>query len=551
MRFHMNIVCATLNSKYIHSALSSWCIRAGIESFCEEKHNVYVVECTINSDLSTFVSEIIDKKPDVIAFSCYIWNIQKIIEATQILKNSIDALIVLGGPEAENNYVEILDKHSTIDYIICGEGEWSFSDFINAYSKNNDLTECNGLCLRQNGTVVHRPAKAIMETPPSPYVDDYFKQLNNRIVYIESSRGCPFRCSYCLSGTIGKMRCFSLDQIKNDLVKLSNTGTKTIKFVDRTFNANTEHCNALLSFILNEYGKNISKNVCFHFEFSGDIIKESTLELLKLMPKGLCQIEIGIQSFNKSTLDSINRSCDLIKLKKNILTLLSFNNIHIHTDLIAGLPFESLDSFKNTFNEAYNLKSHMLQLGFLKLLHGADFNAYTEQYKYNFTETPPYEVISNRWLSHEDLTIIYNCEIALDKLYNSGRFLFSLDYIIRTCVNSPFEILSEFGKTLKADNISLAEISERLFDYFGEFTDKARLRENILCDLASIDANIHIPEKLKIYSKEYKLLKKKYTELFKENIRIVECKSINKIYVVRSSAEKDLRNRRSGIYFDV
>lgn len=547
----MNIVCATLNSKYIHSTLAPWCLKAGVDAFCSEKHNVSVIESTVNADLNDFTDEIISKKPNVIAFSCYIWNIKSIINIAEILKMKTGAVVVLGGPEAEFNYTSILNNYAFVDYILCGEGEWSFSAFIDNLCSATDLHSCHGICFRDNNDIVFKVPLFQTDTPPSPYCDEYFSQLNKRIVYIEGSRGCPYRCSYCLSGTIGKMRCFNIEQIKNDLVRLSQSGTQTIKFVDRTFNADVFYCNEILSFINAEYGKAIPEGVCFHFEMSGDIIKPSTVELLKLMPEGLCQLEIGIQSFNKNTLTAINRASDLDRLIKNVETLLEEQNIHIHTDLIAGLPFENLESFKESFNKAYYVKSNMLQLGFLKLLHGADINSDKVKYGYSFNTEPPYEIISNNWLSAEDLIKIKNCEKALDKLYNNGRFLITLEYILNVTAFSPFDLFSSFGVFIKNVGSSLTEIIECLYLHFSEYCDSNRLKECILCDLASIDANIHIPDKIKVFSPEYKRLKKKYSEYFQENVRIVECRAIHKVFVVRSSSRKNLMNRYTGEYFEL
>lgn len=547
----MNIVCATLNSKYIHSALAPWCIKAGVDAFCYEKHNVFVIESTINADAESFVKDIIDKKPDIIAFSCYIWNITYIVQAAEILKKQASPVIVLGGPEAEHNYIEILEKHDYIDFILCGEGEWSFSNLVNKLSSNSDISDCFGLCYRNKDKIFRVPTKYFSQTPPSPYCDEYFTQLQKRIVYIESSRGCPFRCTYCLSGAIGKMRCFNSEQIKHDIIKLSHSGTQTIKFVDRTFNTNTKHCNEILDFIYNEYGKSISENVSFHFEMAGSIIKESTIKILKKMPQGLCQLEIGIQSYNTRTLDAINRRSNINLLEKNISELLSSGNIHIHTDLIAGLPYEDINSFAETFNRAYAIKSNMLQLGILKLLHGADINKDIVRYNYTFSSQPPYCVIKNEWLNEDELLKIRYCENGLDRLYNSGRFLFTLDYIIDELSYRPFDVFYAFGKELNSENISLSKLTEEIFRIFGSFADKEKLREAILCDLASIDANIHIPDSLLINSSRYKKLKKKYTEYYHTNVRIVECNSVNKVYVVCLNQKKNLMNRRCGVFFDI
>lgn len=547
----MKIICATLNSKYIHSSLSPWCLKAGVDKFCNQKHFVEVLEYTINGQVDQFVTEISEKSPDVLALSCYIWNIEYILELCKILKSKAELTIILGGPEASNRYTDLLTNYAFIDFILIGEGEWSFSSFINTVSNNESLEECEGLCYRNDNDIICIPNKIHNETPPSPYCDEYFSQLHNRIAYIESSRGCPFRCSYCLSGTLTKMRCFELNQVFSDIVKLSHSGTRTIKFIDRTFNADSRHCNAILNFIKNEYGKSISDSVCFHFEISGDLLTSETIEILRKMPKGLCQLEIGIQSFNPITLNAISRHCNLQSLEANIRELLSEDNIHIHIDLIAGLPYEDLESFKSTFNRAYKLYCHMLQLGFLKLLHGADLNKDISKFDYVFNTTPPYEIKENLWLSSAKLKKIECCERALEKLYNSGRFHMTLNYLINEIGIAPFDLFCSFSEGNELSNISLSELTRCLYLHFQDFCEKERLRECILCDIVCIDANIRIPDELKCYSKNYKKFKKMFAEKYHCNIKLVECNSINKVYVVKTNSPKNLFGRRNGEFFTI
>lgn len=531
--------------------LAPWCLKAGVESFCKNNHNIKIIETTINGNIEAFAEQISGFNPEIIAIPCYIWNISYIIKLCQLLREQTTAKIALGGPEVAYRSTEILSRFSFIDFVISGEGEWTFSSFIDALSNELSLENAEGLSFRINNLIISNNVLSHRETPPSPYCDEYFAALNNRIAYIETSRGCPFRCSYCLSGRLEKMRCFDLAGIFDNIIKLSNSGSKTIKFIDRTFNADENHCCAILEFILKETGKRIPSGVCFHFEISADILTDRILELFARFPKGLCQLEIGIQSYNKKTLKSINRHCNAEKLDKNINNLLSKNNIHIHTDLIAGLPYEDLNSFIETFNIAYKNKPHMLQLGFLKLLSGAELNSASEKFSYIFNSAPPYEIISNSFLSNYDLSFIKLCECALDKLYNNGRFLITLDYISESTKLSPFDIFRIFSEFSSPEKISLSKLSENLYNCFSAYCSVDILRECILCDLASIDANISIADSLKKYDKEYKTLKKYYSEKYQSVVNIVICKSRNKVYVVDTSKEKDLRNRWAGEYFDL
>lgn len=544
----MRIALATLNSKFIHSNLSLWCIKAGIESFCTEKHEMKVFESTVNADTDKFFDDIISFDPDVVAFSCYIWNIEKLLPLAERIKEMTGCIIALGGPEVEYRSEKILTENTFVDYIISGEGEWSFSSFINSLTYNC-FEYSEGFSCINNGCFVSFPAKTHNETPPSPYSAEYFEGLNGRIAYIEASRGCPFRCAYCLSGQLSGLRYFDEEAVFEHIVKLSHSGTKTIKFIDRTFNADVKKADRILTFIRDNYAKTINENVCFHFEIAADILKASTIEILSSLPKGLCQLEIGIQSFNEKTLSAINRKSDLNKLCENVKRLVSFRNIHIHTDLIAGLPFEDIKGFKNSFNKAFVLKSDMLQLGFLKMLYGAEMRRNENIFPSNYGKTPPYEIISNKWLSESDIKTLKFCEVALDRLYNSGRFLITLSYLFDKLGCDPFETFCEFGRSSDFSKIGLSEFTECVWLFFKDRCDEEKLRECILSDVNSLPVNIHIPDSLVIYDPLYKRLKKKYTELLHKNVRIVILSTENKVMVIPTDTADKITGRYPAYYF--
>ncbi len=548
----MKIVCACLNSKFIHSSLSPWCLRAGIKAFSSDDCEVKVVEATINSDIDQFVFRILSESPDVIAFSCYIWNISLTLEVCKKLKNNLpECEIALGGPEVSYRAEDVILQNSFIDYVLTGEGEWSFSSLINSLLSDREFSETEGLTYIYDDKVYSNPEKFHIETPPSPYCDEYFENLNGRIAYIESSRGCPFRCSYCLSGRVSPLRYFDINDTLNNIIRLSHSGTKTVKFIDRTFNADAEKADMIFSFIKDNYGKAISDKVCFHFEISADILKENTLMILKDMPKGACQLEIGIQSFNEATLKGINRNINMQKLVANIKRLISFGNIHIHTDLIAGLPYENLESFAAGFNQAFNLRTHMLQLGFLKVLSGTQMEQDADTFGCAYPSVPPYEFSYTDWLSINDKIILKNCEEALDKLYNSGRFHFTIDYLLDKLNYTPFELFVAAGSFIIKQNISLSELTAILYEKFSDKCDKTILREKLCCDIISTSSNIALPESLIINEPLYKRNKKYYTELFKENIKIVILHSCNKVYIVKESDKKNLFGRFDGIYSEL
>lgn len=545
----MKVIIACLNSKYVHASLSPWCLLAGVREFSKNTYDISVKESTINGNAEEFANKIINEKPDVAAFSCYIWNITKTIEICRIIKEKLGCKIVLGGPEAAYRPKDILEKYGFIDFVLSGEGEWVFPDFLD--NLNGDLSLVSGLTYRKSGEIITIPEKDCTGTPPSPFCNDYFENLNGRISYIETARGCPYRCAFCLSGRCSPLRFFDMQRVKEDIIKLSNSGTQTVKFVDRTFNANAERANEILLFIKENCGKDIPRNVCFHFEIAGDILKESTLEILSSMPRGTVQLEIGMQSFNEETLKIINRKTNTKKLIENIKKLINFNNMHIHIDLIAGLTGEDLESFKNSFNTAYSLKAHMLQMGFLKLLYGADMRENKEKYPCTFTDEPPYEVTSTPWLSCDEIKMLKNCEDALDRLYNSGRFLFTLEYLTDETGISPFDVFNSFGNSINGNKMRLSDYAEKLFDFFCDKCDKEVLREKVLCDLLCCSSSVQIPEVFKTRDPLYKRAKRYFTENTDNNIKIAILRSTNQIFAVNYGKEKNLHNRYEGKFYDI
>ena len=545
----MKVVISCLNSKFVHASLSPWCLAAGVREFSGETHDVSVLESTINGDTESFAHKIIDEKPDVMAFSCYIWNITKTLEICNIIKQNFGCKIVLGGPEVAYRTKDVLEKYEFIDFVLSGEGEWTFPDFLD--NINGNLASVSGLTYRQNGEIIVVPEKEYTATPPSPYSDEFFENLNGRIAYIETARGCPYRCAFCLSGRCSPLRFFEIDRVKENIIKIANSGTQTVKFVDRTFNANEKRANEILAFIKENYGKTIPENVCFHFEIAGDILKDSTLEILASLPYGAVQLEIGMQSFNEDVLKTINRKTNTKKLIENIKKLISFNNMHIHIDLIAGLTGEDYESFKNSFNIGYSLKAHMLQMGFLKLLYGAEMRENSEKYPCTFKEEPPYEVTSTPCLSAEEIKALKNCEDALDRLYNSGRFLYTLDYLTEEVGISPFDIFNDFGNSVNGNKMRLSDYAERLYNFFSTKCDKEILREKILCDLLCCSSSVQIPEVLKVKDPLYKKAKKYFTENGNKLIKIAILYSDNKVFAVDQNKTKNLHNRYIGEFYSI
>lgn len=543
----MKVIISCLNSKYIHASLAPWCLFSGVKTFAQNDCDVKVLESTINGNLHDFAKKIIDQNPQVVSFSCYIWNITQTFEICKEIKENLDCKIVLGGPEVAYRPQDVLEKYDFIDFVLTGEGEWNFPLLLD--NINNDLSVVDGLTYREKNEIIINPEKEYTDTPPSPYSEDFYKNLNGRIAYIETSRGCPYRCAFCLSGRCSKLRFFNLEQVKKDIINLANSGTQTLKFVDRTFNANSKRANEILTFIKDNYGTKIPENICFHFEIAGDILTEDTLEILSQMPKGAVQLEIGMQSFNEETLKKINRKTNTEKLIKNIKRLLGMGNMHIHIDLIAGLTGEDLESFKHSFNIGYSLKAHMLQMGFLKLLYGADMRENPDNYPCDYNENPPYEVISTPWISAEEMKTLKNCEDAVDRLYNSGRFLFTLDYLIEEIGISPFDLFNNFGNAVDGTNMKLSDYAVKLYEHFKNKCDEQVLREKILCDLLSCSSSVQIPEIFKIRDPLYKKVKKYFIENVNQNIKIAILYSKNEIFAVNQSTKKDFYGRYKGEFY--
>ena len=537
----MKVIIGCLNSKYIHMSGAPWCLAAGIDAFAKSDIDYEIMESTINGDADDFARQIIAAAPKVLSFSCYIWNITQTLYICEKVKSQTNCIIALGGPEVAYRAEHVLQNYPFVDYVLSGEGEFCYPAFLDALNGIGEKGEVAGLSYRQDGQIVSVPEGCFCQTPPSPFSEQYFKALGGRICYIESSRGCPYRCAFCLSGRVSKLRFFDLEMTKRDLLRLAQSGTQTIKFVDRTFNANEAHANEILNFIKENYGTTIPGGICFHFEIAGDILKESTLEILSLMPKGAVQLEIGMQSFNEATLSAINRKTDTQKLIKNIKRLLDFQNMHIHIDLIAGLTGEDMESFENSFNIGYGLGAHMLQMGFLKLLYGADMRENQQQYPCSFSPDPPYEVTQTPWLSKAEIIALKKCEDALDRLYNSGRFLFTLEYLISDIGYTPFRLFYDFGNAVNGQKMSLGQYAQAVYEYFKDRCDSEILREKLVCDLLCCSAALQIPPSLKIMHPLHKRAKKAIAH--GKNIKIAICEKSGIIFAADYQSGRDFFGR--------
>lgn len=516
----MNAVFCVLNSKYIHSSLAPWYLFSACRQKCDADFSFCVIEGTVNEPLEKIYDRIAEKRPDAVLFSCYIWNIKATLALCKRLKEERKNLqIVLGGPEVSYNAKQIFEENESVDFISSGEGEVSIPQLLKSI-KNGQTPDIAGVSYRtDNGIVIDRRAPATDESI-SPFCEEYLAALNGRICYTESSRGCPFRCAFCLSGRLGNVRYIDLDRVKKEILLLGNSGSKTVKFVDRTFNCNRHRATEILRFILENYGTNIPDGVCFHFEIAADLLDEAQFSVIGKLPAGSVQFEVGIQSFHEKTLAAIHRKTDLEKVEKNVKRLLSFGNCHVHTDLIAGLPEERFDSFVDGFNRAYAMQPNMLQLGFLKILHGSDMATHKELYPCNHCSEPPYEVTDTPWISQQELQKLHIAENELERLYNSGRFRRTLSFVLSASNLTPFDLFFAFGTHIKnialADNCSLDAYTNAAFAYFSALdgVDRMTLRDRMLCDRLACNNSGRIPDALKIPDPMLRSVKRKIMQLF-------------------------------------
>ncbi|HEY8363861.1 MAG TPA: B12-binding domain-containing radical SAM protein [Tissierellaceae bacterium] len=462
----MKIVLTTLNSKFIHTSLAIRYLKA----FVEDIIDVELREYTINQDINYITSQLYMSDADLIGFSVYIWNLTETLRICEILKKvKPEIKILLGGPEVSFDLKETLQKYPFIDFIIYGEGEETFREFLIALLSGDELINIRGLA--------YRKGKEIFINPPRPLIDDLNKipspyknigdEFRNRIVYFESSRGCPFNCKFCLSSTIKGVRYFDLDRVKKELDALIKANVKQVKFVDRTFNANKKYAMDIMNFIIERNPKDIN----FHFEVTAHLLDDEMLEFLSHVKEGLFQFEIGVQSTNPRTIDAIGRTTDFIKLREVTKKIKSYRNIHQHLDLIAGLPYEDYESFKKSFNDVYEIKPEKIQLGFLKLLKGSSLRMEEEKYGFKYIGVPPYEVLENNYIKYKEIIRLKAVEELVERYYNEGYFENSLEFIINNFYKSPFDFYEDFSLYWESNNyyeisISRTGLYEILLDFY-------------------------------------------------------------------------------------
>lgn len=459
----MKVLITTLNSKYSHVNIAGYYLKHCIEDLCQ----VTITHYTINDNLDHILEDIHKNDCDLVCFGCYIWNIEQTLKIAKNLKNiSPNTLIALGGPEVSYNASEILSNHPYISSIMCGEGENSIRALVQDIL-NQDLQKIYTLPV--SCTQIPRIAKDIVQN------------YDNRVVYFETSRGCPYRCSYCLSCIDKNIKYFDIEQVKEDLLLLLDKNVTQIRFLDRTFNSDRKRALDLWKFLLKH-----RKNTTFHFEICVNLIDVETLEFLKTVPKDIIQLEIGIQSTNPKTLAAIQRAYHFEKEKEILKTLVSYGNIKLHTDLIIGLPFENLNSFKQSFNDLYSLHTSEMQLGFLKFLKGSDIYDKKDEYGYIFNSFPPFEVYQNNDLSYGDICYLKKLEEIFELYYNSHFFSYTITYL-ETCYDNAYELFEDItnyfiSKHLFDKKISIETCFESLIEKYQTWSSFSDIQQTLTYD---------------------------------------------------------------------
>ena len=491
----MKILLAACNAKYIHSNLAVY----NLES-CSGKYspNVVIKEYTINQIRDDILKDIYLEQPDVICFSCYIWNISFVKELVPDLKKILPHVdFWAGGPEVSYDAVEFLKKNPAFFGVMVGEGEETFHELAGYYieRKPENLKEIRGVAFHDETKVpdiVHTGWRELMDLSKVPFAYSNLTEFKNRIIYYESSRGCPFSCSYCLSSIDKKLRFRDIELVKNELQFFIDNKVPQVKFVDRTFNCKHDHAMAIWRYIT-EHDNGITN---FHFEISADLLREEELALMKTMRPGLIQLEIGVQSTNPQTIKAIRRTMDFEKLKGIVEQIHGFGNIHQHLDLIAGLPYEGYDSFHKSFCDVYALRPEQFQLGFLKVLKGSHMMEMTGEYQILYKDREPYEVLSTAWLTYGEILRLKMVESMVEVYYNSGQFKHTLVFL-EQYFEDPFRMYEALGRFYEKKGYS--EISHsrmRRYEILMEFAgEQKEIPLEALSDVMLLD--LYLRENLK------------------------------------------------------
>ena len=453
----MKVLLVAINAKYIHSNLAVYCLRAyAKERLGDATFDINIAEYTINQQQDDILRDLYERKADVICFSCYIWNLFY-VEALvgELGKICSDTEIWLGGPEVSYDAKKVLERLPLVKGVMKGEGERTFAElcerYINSVSneKMDDFSSLAGITFRRaDGSIQENVWRDPMDLSEVPFIYDDMSEFEHKIVYYETSRGCPFSCSYCLSSIDKKLRFRDMNLVKKELQFFLDKKVPQVKFVDRTFNCRHDHAMEIWSYI-KEHDNGITN---FHFEISADLLNEEELHLIETMRPGLIQLEIGVQSTNPNTIREIKRTMNFDKLSGIVNRIREMKNVHQHLDLIAGLPFEDIESFAKSFDDVYSLKPHQLQLGFLKVLKGSYMEEMQSEYGLVYKSAPPYEVLYTKWLSYEDVLELKGIEEMVEVYYNSRQFEHTLEALEQE-YSSAYELYKKLWQYYRSENL--------------------------------------------------------------------------------------------------
>lgn len=482
----MKILLTAINAKYIHSNLAVYSLKAFAKEY---KECINIAEFTINNSMDYILEEIYKRKPEVLCLSCYIWNLDVIENVMrEFHKLCPDVPIWLGGPEVSYNVERFLEEHPEVTGIMMGEGEQTFLELCEIYADKEkkylaNIEDVLGIVYHKDfdldKEICVNAWRENISMDEIPFCYDVLEDFSNRIIYYESSRGCPFSCSYCLSSVDKKLRFRNLELVKKELQFFMDQKVPQVKFVDRTFNCNHEHAMEIWKFI-KEQDNGITN---FHFEISADLLNEEELALISQMRPGLIQLEIGVQSTNAVTIQEIKRAMKLTQLKDRVEQIKSYGNVHQHLDLIAGLPYEDYDTFQKSFDEIYNLQPNQLQMGFLKVLKGSFMYEHAKEYGILYHTKPPYEVLSTNWLSYEDVLKMKRVEEMLEVYYNSGQFEITMR-VLQNYYDSAFAMFQKLGDFYEINgyfgmNHSRIKRCEILMDFIKQETTEGIMPESL------------------------------------------------------------------------
>ncbi len=466
----MNIIISTLNAKYIHTNLAMRYIKA----YAEPEFDIEMVEYTIKDPILHVVTDLHQKKPDVILFSCYIWNVEQTLEIITLLKKVLpDVIAIVGGPEVSYDLKELLEAVPAIDFIVTGEGEATVKHLLSSIEGNQQYDTVEGIAFRKDEDVLITPRRPYIDlnTIPSPFrFPEDIPNLSKRIAYVETSRGCPFSCQFCLSSIEFGIRYFDIERMKDELRFLMKNGARVIKFLDRTFNINRKYALEMFQFLIDEH----EPGTVFQFEITADIMRPEVIDFLnEHAPAGLFRFEIGVQSTNDETNILVNRKQNFKKLSHIVKLIKDGGKIDQHLDLIAGLPEEDYQSFRKTFNDVFALEPEELQLGFLKMLRGTGVRQRADEHDYVFMDKPPYEILQNNVLSFYDVTRIKQVEDVLEKYWNDHRMDYTILYLIHYSFETPFDFFQQFGtfweeKGWQRIGHQLEDLFNRLYDFLQD-----------------------------------------------------------------------------------